>query len=112
MAPVIFTDKTAQRTDHEILNRVLFTDTQRRRVESERPDAGVPEKTASGWELAAYRMPNGSRFVTLLNGSEAVWEAYCAEIRFRNGCAMPGDAAKALGSELTLAEKKVVGYFE
>ncbi len=102
------TQSVEVRTDHEILNRVLFTEKQRVRVESERPLHGVPEKTDSGWILAAYRMTNGSRFVTLVNGSEAVWQAYCAEVRVRKGCALPGDAAKALGAELTHAEKVAV----
>lgn len=50
------------------------------RVESERPLDGVPIPTESAFELAAYRMPNGSKFVTLTSDSELCWEAYCAEI--------------------------------
>lgn len=53
---------------------------QRERIAREIPKHGTPEKTTSGHELAAYRMPNGSRFVTLADGSEATWRAYCAEI--------------------------------
>lgn len=65
--------------DHEILNRVVFTPKQAERIESERPADGAPAPTSSGYELAAYRMPNGSRFVTLMDASQATWEAYAAE---------------------------------
>lgn len=85
------------RSDHELLNRVVYSESQRARVESERPVAGVPIATDSGWMLAAYRMPGGYRHVTLIDGTEAVWEAYCAEVRIRNGCAVAGDADLALG---------------
>lgn len=96
------------RTDHERINRVVFSEAQRVRVESERPAEGVPIATDSGWMLAAYRMPNGSRFVTLVNGSEAVWQAYCAEVRVRKGIAQAGDIARSTGAELTHAEKVAV----
>jgi len=66
--------------DHEKLNRVIFTPAQAARIESERPADGVPIETSSGYELAAYRMPNGSRFVTLFDSSQEIWEAYCAEV--------------------------------
>ncbi len=67
-------------TDHEKLNRVIFSETEAARIESERPANGIPIPTDNGFELAAYRMPNGSKFVTLMNGSEATWEAYCKHI--------------------------------
>lgn len=71
----------ANLSDHERLNCVWFTPEQRRRVESERQVDGVAERTRSGFELAAYRMPNGSRFVTLVDGGEETWEAYAEELR-------------------------------
>ena len=67
--------------DHERLNGMRFTDAQLRRVESERPIDGIPVPVQSRFELAAYRMPNGSRFVTLVDGKQATWEAYGAEGR-------------------------------
>ena len=67
------------RSDHEILNRIVFSSEQRIRVESDRPEFGTPIKTDSGFVLAAYLMPNCSKFVTLIDDSNATWEAYCAE---------------------------------
>jgi len=51
-------------TDNERLNRVVYSETELARVESERPAGGIPIPTTNGYELAAYRMPNGSKFVT------------------------------------------------
>lgn len=69
---------------HERINRVHFTPEQRERIALEIPKHGTPEPTSSGHELAAYRMPNGSRFVTLSDGTEGTWRAYCAELIANN----------------------------
>lgn len=53
---------------------------QRARIAREIPKHGTPERTTSGFELAAYRMPNGSRFVTLCDGSKETGKAYAAEL--------------------------------
>lgn len=60
-----------------------LTEDQHERVRSEWPKDGIPCEIESHYELAAYRMPNGSRFVTLVDGSDATWEAYCAECNAR-----------------------------
>lgn len=60
----------------ELLRGRPFTDEQWNRVVSEMPAEGNPEQTSSLLELAAYRMPNGSRFVTLIDASEATWQEY------------------------------------
>ena len=68
---------------HSRINRVIYTPEQIARIVSEIRRDGIPEKTASGYELAAYRMPNGSRFVTLCDGSRETWELYAEELRRR-----------------------------
>ena len=68
---------------HCRINRVIYSPEQIARIVSEIPRDGIPEKTASGYELAAYRMPNGSRFVTLSDGSRETWELYAEELRSR-----------------------------
>lgn len=48
------------------------------------PPAGyLPIPTTHPLELGAWRMPNGARFVRLVDDSEATWERYCADIRTR-----------------------------
>ena len=66
---------------HERINRVNYYPEQVERIVSEIPANGIPEATRSGYELAAYRMPNGSRFVTLSDGSGDTWCAYCQELK-------------------------------
>lgn len=54
------------------------------RIESERPADGIPIPSTSSLCLAAYRMPNGSKFVTLVDDTDATWEAYCREVAKKN----------------------------
>lgn len=49
------------------------------RVDAERPCDGIALPTESSFELAVWRVPNGSKFVTLVDGSYETWAAYCAE---------------------------------
>lgn len=81
-------------TIHERINRVLFTAEQRDRVIRGEPLGlnGIPERTTSGYELAAWRMPNGSRGVVLSDDSETTWQAYCAELVARSAPPAVGSA--------------------
>lgn len=80
--------------DHEKLNHVVFTESQADLIESERPVGGIPIPTSSGYELAAYLMPNGSRFVTLMDKSEETWEDYCKELASKSIVAEGSEAHK------------------
>lgn len=72
-------DQGAQ--DHARINRVYYDPAQCARIEQERPQDGTPIPTDSAFELAAYRMPNGSRFVTLTDDGEETWQNYVDEQR-------------------------------
>jgi len=48
-------------------------------TETEIPIGGAAEIPRGEYEVSAYRMPDGSRYVVLKDDSEETWEAYCAQ---------------------------------
>ncbi len=54
-----------------------MTESQKALVEAERPESGVEIATRHPLELARYRMPNGTMYVTLEDHSEKTWEKFC-----------------------------------
>lgn len=49
----------------------------REEIRNAEPVDGIPIAPAHYLELKAWRMPNGSRFVQLIDDSEETWENYC-----------------------------------
>jgi len=48
-------------------------------TETEIPIGGVAEIPRGEYEISAYKMPDGTRHVVLIDDTEKTWEAYCAQ---------------------------------
>ena len=84
------TSFTPNRLQKASILDTMKTPEQLKRIEDERPIDGTPEPLQNELELAAYRMPNGSRFVTLVDGSWETWCTYCERLGGFNAAQKPG----------------------
>ncbi len=58
----------------ERINERTYTVAEWVRVHSELPTDGIPVRNVTPYELSRFKMPNGSHFVTLIDGSEDTFE--------------------------------------